>query len=129
MSVSGMSYGGMKCYERAMLAEEIIRKRLNHFGIKTEELRIDLMGVNSLFPKTKNEHKNEISEVRLRVAARTLDRETALYIANEVETLAIHGPAGGGGLEKSIKEIIAIESILIPREDVKVEQIYMEVQG
>ena len=66
-------------------------------------------------------------EVRLRVAARTKDRANAAIIGNEVEALYTNGPAGGGGAVKSVREIISIASILIPREDVQIHVEYKEV--
>jgi hypothetical protein len=66
-------------------------------------------------------------EVRLRVAGRTSRREDAVKIANEVETLYTNGPASGGGAAKSVKEIISIASVFIPREDVKLDVVFEEV--
>ena len=43
----------------------------------------------------------------------------AVRIGNEVETLYTNGPAGGGGATKSAREVVAILSVLLPRENVK----------
>ena len=51
----------------------------------------------------------------------------AVRIGNEVETLYTNGPAGGGGAFKSAKEVIAILSVLLPRESVKAAVSYLEV--
>ena len=48
-------------------------------------------------------------------------------IGNEVEALYTNGPAGGGGAVKSVREIISIASILVPRERVHVCVDYLEV--
>lgn len=126
-----ISYGGSGALNRAKLAGEIVKKRLEHNKVSIEELRIDLIGVNSLY---RNEISRKINreeynppEVRLRVAGRTLTKDDAIKIGNEVETLYTNGPASGGGVTKSVKEIISIASIFIPREDVKVEVVYEEV--
>jgi hypothetical protein len=58
-------------------------------------------------------------EVRLRVAGRSADRETAALIGEEVEALFTNGPAGGGGARKETREQIGIVSCLIAREKVK----------
>jgi hypothetical protein len=39
----------------------------------------------------------------------------AVRIGNEVETLYTNGPAGGGGVTKSAREVVAVVSTLIPR--------------
>jgi hypothetical protein len=36
-------------------------------------------------------------------------------IGNEVETLYTNGPAGGGGATKSTREVVAVQSVLLPR--------------
>jgi hypothetical protein len=58
-------------------------------------------------------------EVRARVAGRAPTLEEATRIGNEVETLYTNGPAGGGGATKSAREVIAVQSVLIPRELVR----------
>ena len=126
-----ISYGGSGAYERAKLAGEIIEKRLKYINAPVEELRVDLIGVNALY---KNSVSNSISEnrinfteVRLRVAGRTLNREDAKIIGNEVEALYTNGPAGGGGVAKNIKEIVSIASIFVPENDINIEVVYEEV--
>jgi hypothetical protein len=37
-------------------------------------------------------------------------------IGQEVETLYTNGPAGGGGATRSAREVLAIASVLIPRD-------------
>lgn len=124
-----ISYGGSTALARARLAAEIIRKRLEIVGCAYEELRIDEMGVNALYRDAVSSRIAEAppAEVRLRVAARTKDRANAEIIGNEVEALYTNGPAGGGGAVKSVREIISIASILIPREDVQIHVEYKEV--
>ena len=43
----------------------------------------------------------------------------AVRIGNEVETLYTNGPAGGGGVTKTAREVIAVQSVLLPRELVR----------
>jgi hypothetical protein len=45
---------------------------------------------------------------------RTDSYAEAVRIGNEVETLYTNGPAGGGGVTKSAKEIVAVASVLLP---------------
>lgn len=122
-----MSYGGPGCLERAELAGEIVRKRLEIQRIEMDETRIDILGMNSIFKNNSREIANYPEEVRLRVAARTKDRENAVKIGNEVETLYTNGPCSGGGAAKYVKEIISVASILVPRKDIEVKVIIREV--
>lgn len=126
-----ISYGGSGAYQRAELAGEIVKKRLEQVGAQIEELRVDYIGLNSLYKdhisNSMLKDRTQCSEVRLRVSGRTKDRKNAELIANEVEALYTNGPAGGGGAVKSIKQIGSIASIFVPRSDIKIEVLYEEV--
>jgi len=58
-------------------------------------------------------------EVRVRLAVRTATRAQAEQIGLEVEALYLNGPAGGGGVTQSVREVIAAASALIPRDAVR----------
>jgi hypothetical protein len=60
-------------------------------------------------------------EVRVRLAARTPTRVLAEQVGQEVEALYLNGPAGGGGVTMSVREVVAVASALIPREAVVCE--------
>lgn len=125
-----ISYGGSTAYEKAKLAGEVVKKRLDFTGVKYDELKVDLIGVNSLYGNSIGKKLCDpalLGEVRLRVAGRTVKREDAVKIGNEVETLYTNGPSGGGGVTKSVSEVVSICSIFIPREDIELEVIYEEV--
>jgi len=40
----------------------------------------------------------------------------AIRIGNEVETLYTNGPAAGGGAFKSARDVVAVASVLLPRD-------------
>lgn len=109
-----ISYGGPGAVARARLALEIVRERLASTGVKTSELRLDLIGIDSLYGPTISRRTAEPYEVRLRVAGRCDSMAEAVRIGNEVESLYTNGPAGGGGATKSAREIIAVQSVLLP---------------
>ena len=39
-----------------------------------------------------------------------------MRIGNEVETLYTNGPAAGGGVTKSARDVVAVASVLLPRD-------------
>jgi len=119
-----MSYAGPGAVERGRLALDIVAGRLELTGVKFEEIRYDLMGVNSIHVR---EQSASPDEVRVRVAARTASLQDAVRIGNEVETLYTNGPAGGGGATKVAREVLAILSVLLPRDRVRHEVSYVEV--
>jgi len=111
-----ISYAGPGAVARARLALDIVRERLALTGVQTSELRFDLIGVNALHGETAGARGAEPYEVRARVAGRTASLAEAVRIGNEVETLYTNGPAGGGGVTKSTREVVAVQSVLLPRE-------------
>ena len=111
-----MSYGGPGAVARAELAREVMLKRLALIGVNMQDLRAELIGMDSLHgPRS----SVEPWEVRLRVAARCDERSDAVRVGNEVETLYTNGPAGGGGASKSVRQVVAVASLLLPREAIK----------
>ncbi|SBS31799.1 hypothetical protein MSP8887_02079 [Marinomonas spartinae] len=114
-----ISYAGVNSAVRGQLALDIVKERFAICGFKPLEARYDLIGVNALHG-AKHSTENNPYEVRARVAVRCTTREEALTVGDEVETLYTNGPAGGGGVMKSVKEVLAMDSTLIPRDQIQV---------
>jgi hypothetical protein len=110
-----ISYAGPGALARGRLALDIVRERLKLTGVATSELRFELIGVESLHGAEVSAHANEPYEVRIRVAGRTENLREAVRIGNEVETLYTNGPAAGGGAWKSARDVVAVASVLLPR--------------
>ncbi|WCS23817.1 DUF1446 domain-containing protein [Methylobacterium sp. NMS14P] len=108
-----ISYAGPGALARGRLALAVVRERLALTGVATGELRCDLIGVDALHGAALSGGR-EPYEVRLRVAGRTETHAEAVRIGNEVETLYTNGPAGGGGAWKSAREVVAVQSVLVP---------------
>ncbi|WP_313740724.1 acyclic terpene utilization AtuA family protein [Pseudomonas sp.] len=121
-----MSYGGPGAVARGRLAEDIVRKRLQLMGVACDDLRTELIGVSALHGNDLGQRAmGEPWEVRLRVAARCASKSDAVRIGNEVETLYTNGPYGGGGASKSVRQVVAVASLLLPREAVTL-QVHLE---
>lgn len=106
-----ISYAGPRAAERARLAGEIVRERLQLIGAQHDELRVDLIGAD-LLDRSRDDHAAR--EVRLRVAARAASEQAADLAGMEVEALYTNGPFGGGGVVRSVRPVVAIASTLIP---------------
>lgn len=123
-----ISYAGPGAVARGRLALDIVRERLELTGVKTTELRFDLMGVDSIHGDTLSTRGGqEPYEVRIRVTGRTESLKEAVRIGNEVETLYTNGPASGGGAFKSARQVVAMLSALLPRGLVQPAVDYVEV--
>ena len=123
MGEGEISYGGANCLQRGLLAKTILEKRLQQLEFKITDLRIELIGVDSLL--NIGIRSSEPNEVRLRMSGKTISKEHASLIANEVEALYTNGPAGGGGATKKVSEILAIASILVPKSDIEISVQYL----
>lgn len=108
-----ISYAGPGALARAKLARDILAERLQ--WCRLQELRFDLIGVNSIHGERLSRIDRDPYEVRLRVAGRADTLGDASRIPREVEALYTNGPAGGGGVTGIAKETTAILSTLVPR--------------
>jgi hypothetical protein len=111
-----ISYAGPGALARGRLALEIVRERLKLTNVAASELRFELVGVDSLHGPEVSARATEPYEVRVRVSGRTENLREAIRIGNEVETLYTNGPAAGGGAWKSARDVVAVASVLLPRE-------------
>jgi hypothetical protein len=121
-----ISYAGPGALARARLALEIVAERLQLTGARCRELRLDLVGVDALHGARLSAGA-EPYEVRARVAGRADSAGEAARIGREVEALYTNGPAGGGGAAQSVREVIAVASLFLPRDAVATRVEYLEV--
>lgn len=119
-----ISYAGPNAMRRVELAREILSERLA--GVNVSELCIDFIGINSIHGPYLSRNAPVPYEVRLRATARADSMRAAARVSREVEALYTNGPAGGGGVSGSTKDVIAIISALIPRESVSHQTHFLE---
>ena len=116
-----ISYAGPGARARGELALDILRHRLADEGLSPSlrglEHRAELIGVNAMHGAALGTDR-EPYEVRVRLAVRCATREQAERVGQEVEALYLNGPAAGGGVTQSVREVVAVASTLIPREAV-----------
>lgn len=117
-----ISYAGPGAAARGRLAGDIVRERL---GGEVDELRIDLIGIDSGHRRVYG-NQPEPYEVRLRAAGKARTRDAAERVGEEVEALFTNGPAAGGGVRRSTREVIGVVSTLIPRDQVSCQTAYFE---
>jgi Acyclic terpene utilisation family protein AtuA len=131
----GISYAGPNAVARATLARDILAERLGRHAGFSENLRLDLIGVDSLhqtasapsdplsFPSTAPGGRLPTGEspgamkkdIRVRVAMRSANRSAIEIMLWEVESLLCCGPAGGGGYRGQISPSVITHSALINR--------------
>lgn len=119
-----ITYAGPGAVERGRLALTIVEERLKRLGTDILDLRLELIGVDSVLAGSSPAQPP--LEVRARVAARMRTRDAAEMVGREVEALYTNGPAGGGGATQCTKPVVAVVSTLIAREEVY-PQIHWEI--
>ncbi len=112
-----ISYAGSGAMERGRLAIDIVAERFRLTKLPLLETRYEVIGVDAVNPS--GVPVSASREVRVRVAARTETLQQAQAVGNEVETLYTNGPAGGGGVSKSARQVIAIVSTLVDRQPIR----------
>jgi hypothetical protein len=113
-----ISYAGPGAVARGRVALDVVAERLRLCGVPHDELRLDLIGIDALHGERLSSRTGEPYEVRARVTARCANQCDARRIGEEVEMLYTNGPAGGGGVAKSTRELVGVTSTFVPRDDV-----------
>ena len=115
LAEAGVSYAGPNAEARARLAGEIVEHRLREVHGIDCPIRIDLVGVRSLF-STAGVPPGATQDVRLHAALRSTRREDAEMLLWEVEAILCCGPAAGGGYRGTIVPSVVTRSVLIDRD-------------
>ena len=109
-----ISYAGPNAVAKAKWAAQIVQQRLADAGWRYTEERVDLIGMSSLHGLP--DERPEPYEVRLRLALRTDDRTAAEAVGHETRALHVNGPgSGAGGSDPVVREVLAVQSVLVPR--------------
>lgn len=114
-----ISYAGVRAEQRARLAADILRQRLQGLGA----LRIDLIGVASVLADDQGRWLQDApqgtaTDVRLRASTRHADKATAQRLMREVNALYTCGPAGGGGVRTALRPTLGTVSCTLDRTQV-----------
>lgn len=113
-----ISYAGPGAASRARLAQTIVEERLRLTCVPVEEVRCDLIGINALHGDALAVGGAEPYEVRLRVATKAASSSAATRAAREVEALYTNGPAGGAGASTTVRQVLGMTAVLVPRDRV-----------
>lgn len=124
-----ISYAGPGAVARGRLALDIVRERLRLIDAKVRDVRTELIGLNAVHGEALSPTSPEPYEIRARIVARAADPAQARKVGEEVEALYTNGPAGGGGVMKSVREVLAVSSAFVARDRVRPTVQYVEADN
>ncbi len=121
-----IGYAGSHALNRGRLAADALRLRLDDFP--DEDVRIDLVGVDSTLGAASLPPANRMPEVRVHVSARCRDAQAAQIVEDEVYALTLSGPAGGGSVRSERRPSLAVVDGFIDRDLVATETVWEQVK-
>lgn len=120
-----VGYAGTHALQRGQIAADVLRMRLSDWN--EEDIRIDLVGVDSTLGASSLPVPNRLPEVRLHVSARCEDLEAAQIVEDEIYALSLSGPAGAGSMRCEKRPALAVVDGFINREHAPTEVIWETV--
>lgn len=130
MAEEMMIFAGPGAMERAELAKSILLERFQQINLKTQETRIDYVGINAVHREATPKTNVMPYEIVLRVAVKTDSRAEAEKLRKEIDPMAVNGPSATGKwapMGNRVRPIVGIRSTLVPREEVSTSVVYKEL--
>jgi hypothetical protein len=117
-----IGYAGAGALRRARVAADALRMRLA--DILDEDIRIDLVGVNSILGDASSPPLSQPAEARVHVSARSADAAMAQIVEDEVYALTLSGPAGAGSVRSERRPRLDVVDGYIDRALVQTELVW-----
>jgi len=120
-AVGTLVYSWPDAFEKAQMADKILRARLERLGLRFDQVLTEFVGANATHGALAGEPSPDLPEVQLRVGVRSEDRKAVDRFTKEIAPLILTGPPGvtgfAGGRPK-VEEIVAYWPALIPKEEI-----------
>jgi acyclic terpene utilization AtuA family protein len=116
-AVGTLVYSWPDAYEKAQLADRVLRERLDRLGLKFDHILTEFVGVNATHgPLAGPPH--DPPEVQLRIGVRGTDKGMIERFTREIAPLVLNGPpsvTGFAGGRPKVEEIVAYWPALIDK--------------
>jgi Acyclic terpene utilisation family protein AtuA len=117
-AVGTLVYAYPEAYEKAQVADKILRARLEKLGLKFDVILTEFVGVNATHGHLAGEPPPNIPEVQLRFGVRGQSKADVERFTKELAPLILTGPpavTGFAGGRPKVEEIMAYFPALIPK--------------
>lgn len=120
-AVGTLVYAWPDALDKAQLADQILRERLDRLGLRFEHVLSEFVGANATHGALAGDQRNA-PEVQLRFGVRGEDRAAVERFTREIAPLVLNGPpsvTGFAGGRPKVEEIVAYWPALIDKAVVK----------
>ena len=126
-AVGTLVYAWPDAYEKAGLADRVLRERLDRLGLRFDKVLSEFVGANATHGPLAGPPSPDLPEVTLRFGVRSADRAAVERFTREIAPLVLTGPpsvTGFAGGRPKVEEIVAYWPALV---DKRVVQTQVEV--
>jgi hypothetical protein len=119
-AVGTLVYSWPDAYEKAKLADQILRKRLERLGLQFDEILTEFLGVSACHGPLAPEPSPDLAEVQLRISVRSENPQAVERFTREISPLILNGPptaTGFAGGRPRVEEILAYWPALLPKSE------------
>jgi hypothetical protein len=121
-AVGTLVYAWPDAYDKAQMADRILRTRLDRLGLRFDQVLTEFVGVNATHGPLAGAPRADQPEVQLRVGVRGQDRSAVERFTKEIAPLILTGPpavTGFAGGRPKVEEIVAYWPALLPKEEIR----------
>ena len=120
-AVGTLVYAWPDALDKAMLADRVLRERLDRLGLRFDRILSEFVGANATHGPLAGDRR-DAPEVQLRFGVRGTDRAAVERFTREIAPLVLNGPpsvTGFAGGRPKVEEIVAYWPALIDKSVVK----------
>jgi hypothetical protein len=117
-AVGTLVYAWPDAYEKARVAERVLRERLDRLGLAFDEVLVEYVGVNATHGVLAGPPAPDLAEVQLRVGVRGPERKSVERFTREIAPLVLNGPpsvTGFAGGRPKVEEVVAYWPALVDK--------------
>ena len=115
-AVGALVYAWPDAYEKAQLADRVIRERLDRLGLHFDRVLTEFVGANATHGALAGPPSPDLAEVQLRIGVRGPREADVERFTREIAPLVLNGPPSGtgyGGARPRPQEIVAFWPALV----------------
>jgi hypothetical protein len=117
-AVGTLVYAWPDAFDKAQLADRVLRERLDHLGLRFDRVLTEFVGAGATHGALAGPPSPDLPEVQLRVGVRGSSRRDVERFTREIAPLVLNGPpsvTGFAGGRPKVEEVVAYWPALIDK--------------